>query len=73
MEEVGEKVERMLKEEVSRGKTTGGLKEETTIKGLTQKLLWMPTAHVERVAAPFDKKDMASLFEGRTRKSEDSS
>jgi hypothetical protein len=56
MEEVGKKVERMLNEEASRGKTTGGLEEETTIEGLTQNPLWMPTAHIERVAAPSDKK-----------------
>ncbi len=67
IEEVGEKVGRMLKEEASRGKTMGGLEEETTIEGLTKWYhWWMPADHVERVVAPSPKtKDTASLFEGK--------
>jgi hypothetical protein len=58
MEEVGEKVGKMLSEEASIDKNMKETGEETTIEGLTKKYPgWKPTAHrgVESVDAPSEK------------------
>ncbi len=67
MEEVGEKVGRMLSEEVLRDKNAKETGEETIIEGLTKKYpWWMLTAPVRRATTPSDKtEDTASLFEGK--------
>jgi hypothetical protein len=68
MEEVGEKVGRMLNEEASRGKVTdrqGGKDDETTIEGLSKRYpWWIPAATAGRSTAPSEKtEDTATLFE----------
>jgi hypothetical protein len=75
IEEVGEKVGRMLNEEASRSKTMGELEEETTIEGLTKWYhWWMPADHVERVVAPPPRqRTQPPCSRGKIQESDDSS
>ncbi len=67
MEEVGEKVGRVLSEEASRNKNAKETGEETTIEGLQKKYpWWMSTSHMEGTTAPSEKtEDTASMFKGK--------
>ncbi len=70
MDDVGEKVSRMLKEEASRNRTVEGRyeqEEKMTIKGLLKKYLWWtPAATIGKAATLMDKtEETASLFEGK--------
>jgi hypothetical protein len=67
MEEVGEKVGRMLNEEASRGQNARETREETTIEELKKKYLWwMPSHHAVELAEPPEKtEDTVSVFEGK--------
>ncbi len=67
MEEVGEKVGRMLNEEASRGQNARETREETTIKELKKKYpWWMPSHHAVELAEPPEKtEDTVSVFEGK--------
>jgi hypothetical protein len=74
MEEVGEKVGRMLSEKASRDKNPKETGEETTIEGLTKKYpWWMPTAHVRRAITPSNKTEtQPPCSRARIRECEDS-
>jgi hypothetical protein len=53
MEEVGEKVRRMLNKEAFRGQNARETEEETTIEGLKKKYPWsMPSHHAVELAEP---------------------